>query len=178
MPPKKAPTTDASSDIKMEDAIYLVKCFQHSTTDTVVSPIAPYSLSPPNSHSILNSHKININDVGAALNTKPHNVTCRISALKQKYNLNIRCTAQGGPPGTPTKTPTTPSKRVKASDAASPNGVTKVKKESDTPAKKKRAMKKGIQQMQGDGEEIVKTEDCDENGAVSGDELGNAEGME
>ena len=46
MPPKKAITADVASEIKPEDAIWLFKCLQHSTTDTAVCSVHDPTLSP------------------------------------------------------------------------------------------------------------------------------------
>lgn len=69
--------------------------------------------------------------IAVAMNTKPHNVTCRISGFRKKYGLNIACTsaATGAGPAPPAGAKTRPAaaatvgkNKRKTTDAGSGDG--------------------------------------------------------
>jgi hypothetical protein len=117
--------------------------------------------------------QVNVPTIAAVMNTKPHNVTCRISSFRKKYGLNISCTSSGA--GVRAKSANT---GIAAAGGVISGRVTKAtsgaagKKKAAVGKRKADAMEEAV--ASGNGEE---GEEEDQNGGEGGkDWQGNGNG--
>ncbi len=100
----------------------------HTHTHIVASYAVP-SPDPPRTlknHSSAHKFQLNVPAIAQALNTKPHNVTCRISSFRKKYGLNIACTSANAGSGSGSSAAPSPVKLAMA--ARNGPGSTRVTK--------------------------------------------------
>jgi hypothetical protein len=109
-----------------------------------LSPSLTLPLSPSRakhiSHAPLTTNpQVHVPAIAQALNTKPHNVTCRISNLRKRYGFNITCTSSNTVPPSPAKAKTQTQTRPAAAAATSAETAAAGRGEVAKPAAKRKA---------------------------------------